>query len=387
MDTVFSKNLIYKSRKLTVQPRLGKIYDEVPIGLAINIFRNIACSLFITQEKNIFNFVLIFPSEYVIKLSSMPVKLNGSGNFSIAVEYNLNKYIRVHSQGLLIAELIYPPVYSVNYCSIELDENNENPDFYPISEPIPTQISSARVKAARARSHIKEIESTLDDYRNSKPYRVYRKPDSFSHYTRYIDVLHPPPEILPAMIGDAIHNARSALDHVAVQMAEKNHGNGKGVYFPIAINEESLPELIKKNKFTRAGDRAVELLKTFNPYAGGSPKVGDTSILRGLHNLDIIDKHKLIILIFGQAVQATMRINPKKGIYLMRDIDSAFVKLETGEILDTGIPIHLDIEDDLPPFFQVVFDDSGDFAGHEVVSTLKIIVAHVEKIIDAFEAL
>lgn len=100
-----------------------------------------------------------------------------------------------------------------------------------------------------------------------------------------------PPEI-PLVLGDAIHNLRSSLDLLASDLARLNGKSTKGVYFPFAANATELEGQIKGKNFNRASQEAVALLRKIGPHHEGNKR------LRGLHDLDIMDKHQLILPVF-----------------------------------------------------------------------------------------
>ena len=93
-----------------------------------------------------------------------------------------------------------------------------------------------------------------------------------------------------AIVGDIIHNLRSALDLLACDLVLANGGNPKGVYFPFFKTADGLNKKIKDRDFNRAGPDAVALLTRYQPYEGGD------SPLYAIHLLDIIDKHRMLVL-------------------------------------------------------------------------------------------
>lgn len=98
------------------------------------------------------------------------------------------------------------------------------------------------------------------------------------------------PLFASVMIGDIIHNLRTSLDLMASELARPNNTRNLDVYFPFASNESELESQIKRKNFYLAGKDAVDLLKSFQPYRGGNLN------LRALHDLDIQDKHRTLVL-------------------------------------------------------------------------------------------
>jgi hypothetical protein len=111
----------------------------------------------------------------------------------------------------------------------------------------------------------------------------------------------------PLIVGDIIHNLRSALDHIVCQLAIL-HGNDisccDATYFPICIckpdfkkAEKRLQDLISAPAFT-----LIEELQPYKAADRGKRPIAD--VLWTVHKLDIIDKHR-IMLVVGKKFRAT----------------------------------------------------------------------------------
>ncbi|MFT8896601.1 MAG: hypothetical protein ABF968_06510, partial [Acetobacter sp.] len=153
---------------------------------------------------------------------------------------------------------------------------------------------SYRLKIDRARQHVVEITQKLNEFLNLKPYSVYIDDTDNSMRRWRVKIKHHiPPEWSP-IIGDALHNARSALDLLATAIALKNapsRRNLSGINFIITRNIQEFEDAAKKSNWLRRED--IETLKKLEPY-----KSGNTNLWR-LHRLDIVDKHRSLIPIGG----------------------------------------------------------------------------------------
>jgi hypothetical protein len=152
-------------------------------------------------------------------------------------------------------------------------------------------------------------------------------------------------------LGDVIHNLRSALDLLASDLAILNNKSPKGIYFPIAATKEDLEGQIKSKKFTRTSEDAQNLLYSIEAYGGGS------NLLRSLHELDIIDKHQLIIpmasALFAQKISI---ITPEGGrsenVFCTYHAGSGW-RFSKGTIIETeGIEPRLFFPHDMPSDIQ-----------------------------------
>jgi hypothetical protein len=100
------------------------------------------------------------------------------------------------------------------------------------------------------------------------------------------------------IIGDIIHNLRSALDSLATNLVV--HGGHfsksalKETYFPIRSSKSLLSDKDASAFFRRVGPRVEKIIRRLQPYRGGKGHP-----LWQLNQLDIIDKHRRIIAAYG----------------------------------------------------------------------------------------
>jgi hypothetical protein len=96
-----------------------------------------------------------------------------------------------------------------------------------------------------------------------------------------------------SLAGDVIHNLRSALDHLAYQLAVVGtHGKepSRQVEFPIA-KDFSTYENSKAKKVEGMRPDAVKFIDDLKPYKGGN------DLLWKIHELDNIDKHRVLFTV------------------------------------------------------------------------------------------
>ena len=147
--------------------------------------------------------------------------------------------------------------------------------------------TGSQIKLERATKFIDELEILLNDYNNNEP------------LSAKLDFANNPPKVViewkglghdaMAVLGDAVHNLRAALDILASELARINGKSDLNVYFPFAATETDFPNAIINRNFVKAGPDAVSLLCTFAPYHGGN------ELFRAVHDLDIEDKHTALI--------------------------------------------------------------------------------------------
>ncbi|MER8644662.1 hypothetical protein [Mesorhizobium sp. M1252] len=92
------------------------------------------------------------------------------------------------------------------------------------------------------------------------------------------------------VVGDSVHNIRTAFDYCAVALTKPPLGSGDGIRaaFPTGENPERFQSFLR----TIMHDASVSarlMLERLQPYPGGK------YLLRELHELDLADKHNLLI--------------------------------------------------------------------------------------------
>jgi len=114
--------------------------------------------------------------------------------------------------------------------------------------------------------------------------------DRTYYLTRQIDV----PLWIPLMVGDIVHNLRSTLDHLAhhlVCIGRNSSGPFRHVYFPIFPSATKY-KIGRDRKVRGMRQESIKAIDAIQPYWGGTG--GDLWIL---DELDIIDKHRLLITV------------------------------------------------------------------------------------------
>jgi hypothetical protein len=146
------------------------------------------------------------------------------------------------------------------------------------------------VKLSRASEIVRELHTEITAFHQSNPYKLIaeREASSGAHVVR-VRILQTPPVRWGALIGDAIHNLRSALDLLIWQLVLHAGGTpGKRTAFPIFDRET---DFLAGYAAQLAGtDASVgKRVKALAPYEKGN------ATLWLLHRLDIIDKHRVLL--------------------------------------------------------------------------------------------
>ncbi|MEG3169242.1 hypothetical protein U1737_13695 [Sphingomonas sp. LB3N6] len=199
--------------------------------------------------------------------------------------------------------------------------------------------TGATLKIERTNLHFAELQRSISAYMATKPFRLTIEPDvanSAKHVRLRIN--QEVPSRLGAMVGDTIHNLRSALDILACDLARAN-GNGslsaiRETYFPISANSELFEKGIRnpvsgewhqaaKKKIRRLSAHHQQIISSMKPYQGGNDD------LWHLHQMDILDKHQLLVPVARRLITFT-------GPLGIQDTDDAgvYIYAPTREIRD-----------------------------------------------------
>jgi hypothetical protein len=147
----------------------------------------------------------------------------------------------------------------------------------------------ALLKAKRANEHINDLERRLRVFCDSDSYTIHVNFDS----DQGCDVLKveptkQAPDDLVLIVGDAVHNMRSALDYLISPFVFKSTEHAK---FIISAHEQAFKAAINGGlKSNSTSEFRQFLADHVQPYGGGCG-----SVLFPLHKLDIADKHHLLI--------------------------------------------------------------------------------------------
>lgn len=255
----------------------------------------------------------------------------------------------------------------------------------------------SRLKLRRAKRHLIELENITRELPRRQGYNFVVGPKADTGQFQLITMpIQSMPMEYSMVVGDAIHNLRSLLDHVAVALVAPPLGTGKAndAYFPTGVDKSAFIDA--RDGFTRterkrvsgkmegASADALSLVEELEPYGGGK------NSLRALHDLDILDKHKLI-------VPAVSRLTISKLEALAGDtrllLGAADFKLnEDGTNLTALVDVPEGIDADNFKFdgnfeaaFEVVFAKGQPLEGQPIVPTLREIANVCEGFIKACE--
>lgn len=154
-----------------------------------------------------------------------------------------------------------------------------------------TNFAGCWEKFRRAEQHLDEVETMVDAFQASNPYPVVKDYDPQRKRNVFRASNPPPiPTDFALILGDAVHNARSAFDHFAYQaIPAPNDRTGFPVIRKGFPRRGQLRSLLI-NKMPGASPDLCKAILACEPYEGGKGHY-----LWVLDHLDIMDKHILLV--------------------------------------------------------------------------------------------
>lgn len=160
----------------------------------------------------------------------------------------------------------------------------------------PHPLSGCQLKLDRAYEHVEALNREIAGFLKRKPYEPVGKFDrETSEYLVWMRVRDTPPVRWSIIIGEMVHNLRSALDHLAWQLVRANGGKPtRDTGFPIftqdpfaeSANERTLERWQAMTAGMHPDD--VAIIQGCQPYKRGD-KMNSFFVLNSLSNRD---KHR-----------------------------------------------------------------------------------------------
>jgi hypothetical protein len=162
--------------------------------------------------------------------------------------------------------------------------------------PADADLTGVRLKLERAREHIEAIRARCQAFTDREPppfsSRIEQNsaPEGAVEYRVYAVVREQPPPDLAPMIGDAVHNIRSALDYLAYELAPPNVRSKGTTQFPICDTEQKFKSSAYRIEGITGNER--ELIERLQPFRSVNPRTAPLAVLNRLSNRD---KHRLLV--------------------------------------------------------------------------------------------
>jgi hypothetical protein len=249
------------------------------------------------------------------------------------------------------------------------------------------------LKLRRAEHHINDLTRQVHAFLAERPFKLMAHiGGNPAKFALRIKREKPIPPEFALIIGDAAHNLRAALDLTLFSMAMDRTPKPGRIQFPFAKDDsdKAFENACASGQVAFAGKKVVEAIRLLKPYPTGNRK------LTGVHELDIRDKHRLLIL---AAFNPTVTTGTKDwelikrllgNIELPKDIPVRITGSENDDILAadlTGDNIpNLQGEAAVQPPFVISFGEGQPFAHSPVIEVLNEAHREVHRAVDEIVA-
>ncbi len=183
-------------------------------------------------------------------------------------------------------------------------------------------LDSARLKLERGLHFISHISDTLNEYRAADNFQVTG--GGYSKDNLSLSLRANIPMSVMLSFGDAIHNMRSALDHVAYSFCKLDGSSlpERKIAFPFGYCRREFEDKVKKLDLKYEARKRFLQLEVF-PFGAGQG-------ILALNKIDNIDKHRIIPVAVTKAILSNVKIRHRN--------------YETGGIIEDVIePVHFQV--------------------------------------------
>ena len=247
-----------------------------------------------------------------------------------------------------------------------------------INSPNRSKLDGIQTKIVRAYEHCSTLDNAIKSFIDSENHVVTHQfdPETFEHIWRLES--DPPPihSIIYALIGNALHNFRDALDHIVWQLVL---ANGK-----TPSRSNASPIYIDEVQYKNRGQRKLQgvyadakaIISKAQPCHGGH------QILWALEELSNIDKHRRPPLAFMNVARfkvENLAIPPKQSVAIL--INQA--PLERGAKIVSVV--HEDMNVNFEPIFTVAFGDVVPVERNAIMDVFRSINTAVLAVAAEFE--
>lgn len=226
------------------------------------------------------------------------------------------------------------------------------------------------LKLNRAEHHLESLRSDIEGFVKSDFYETVTEFDYKGRLVaRLKNVKDPPPE-LSILIGDCVHNLRSALDHLAYALAAAHTRPFPERFaatsaFPIfetgplfrGGRNRGRGAAIKMQGMSRSTRAAIQRLQPYHrrkhPYL---------ELLWMLEELSNIDKHRLVHVTTATVAGTSFRLSGT-GMYRIEGIEPLFRTMKENAVVgrfygEFGPPSTVKVESNIVP--AILFDKTGE---------------------------
>lgn len=184
----------------------------------------------------------------------------------------------------------------------------------------PHRLQGCQLKLDRAYEHIETLHRAKQGFLRRNPHEPiaevnFQPPE----YVVWMKVREAPPLRWGIIVGEIVHNLRSALGHLVHQLALANGKTPGGISYPVLTEDPGGPKVSDRTRkiWTNLTERIhpddLAIIEDTQPCKGGDSRVGRT--LFALNRLSNWDKHNAI------HISGSVLTNSQFGFEAVRDVE------------------------------------------------------------------
>jgi hypothetical protein len=244
----------------------------------------------------------------------------------------------------------------------------------------PVSFDGIAEKLKRSAENVRNLEAEIETFFKSGKYSVVPKNDI--ELIRKMIEYHqnrPMPLRFSVIAGEVIHHLRSCIDHIAWQFSDDAYRTAKSTQIEFPILEQRPIDKASRSRYERRvkgilDKRVLGLIENLQPYNAPDPIDSPLAII---HKMDIIDKHRELVLCIGTA-----------SVRVPMDTWNRFVSYQRGAAGSVPVDLAAEFERD-PNFYpQIALRQFGSRGLYPLVQALTELQNFiVNNVVRAFEPL
>lgn len=235
-----------------------------------------------------------------------------------------------------------------------------------------------------AKQHVDKLEREVREFADRNPYRIVVEPSFQPNNPAMISLAvrfrEEMPDEFALLVGDALHNLRSSLDHLACCLVPGGTSDPE-CSFPFAKSESAFEQTMLSRPIRKAKPIAIDGIRKLKPYPGGN----DT--LYGLHLIDNLDKHRLLLPVIGASgLKNSFVVKfgdlPGASVFDMKSFGIVGIK-DGQKLVVLPKPTNVQLGDEFEAEITILFGE-GPFKGTEAIGWLRQLTNYVRNVIEPF---
>jgi len=240
------------------------------------------------------------------------------------------------------------------------------------------EFPGTRAKIDWAKQHVRDIKLRVGRLEESYSANIQIDPNFGYKQIKYDVADDLAGQDCSLMIGDALHSLKGALDYAWVATLQRHapHAISDKTQFPIHRTVDSLEAALKDAKKQLPENLVSLMLDKIKPYEGGH------TTLWAIKELNILDKHRLLLTVFGYTSIVGLEMENELG-----EPEPGFVQATTlPPPWFINIPNGWNVKNKGKPTITVLFKEGHSAEDMEVTSFLELGHLMVLQVVQTLEA-